>query len=71
MTAPDLEAIDRALLVISEARERAESAARECAEPRVVDALESADRALTSVYNDLWRAVYMPAAGDEQLRLAG
>jgi hypothetical protein len=72
MEAFQLEAIDQALLVISEARERTEAATRVLGESdRGRAALVAAERALMSTYNELWRAVYFPFSHDEQLRLAG
>ena len=70
-----LEEIDRTLLFISEARERAERAARsikrEDPEPHLVKALEEADRRLLAVHTELMRAAYFPASSEQQLKLAG
>ena len=65
--------IDSTLLCISEARERAESAAKEMrkasAEATVVAVLEEADRELLALHRRLMDAVYCPAQR-EQLRLS-
>jgi hypothetical protein len=69
-----LEEVDKALLLISHARERAERAARairsEDAGSRLAAALEEADRRLLVVHSELMRSSYF---GDtsEQLKLAG
>lgn len=66
--------IERTLLYISEARERAERTARSMrrdeGDPRLVSALEDADRGLLAVHGELMRAAYFPASS-EQLKLAG
>ena len=66
--------VDKALLFISEARERAEQAARaikgDGAEPHLVSALEDADRDLLAVHATLMRAAYFPTSGRAQLALA-
>ena len=72
MTDGYLALIDSALLCISEARERAESAAKEIREAStgetLVAALEEADRELLALHRKLMDAVYFPAQR-EQLRL--
>jgi hypothetical protein len=64
--------IERALLYVSEARERSERAARalakDGAEPHLVDALEDAERELTEVHRHLMQATYF-AVPKEQLTL--
>jgi hypothetical protein len=67
--------VERTLLLIAEARERAERTARrvrrEEGERRLVEALEDADRALLAVHGELMRSAYFGAdASSEQLRLA-
>ncbi|MGB2876393.1 MAG: hypothetical protein WBB76_13100 [Gaiellaceae bacterium] len=76
MPSTHLADIERALLVISEARERAEQAARSVkkdeGDATIVAALEEADESLLAVHGKLMRAAYFPAGGTErQLRLAG
>lgn len=68
--------IERALLVISEARERTEQAARSLkrdgGDVGIVGALQEADDDLLAIHGKLMRAAYFPAGGTEQqLRLAG
>lgn len=68
--------VDKALLVLSEARERAESAARamrrDGVEPQVAEAFEEADRKLLAIHGDLMRVTYFGApTGNSQLKLAG
>jgi hypothetical protein len=74
MDPAQLEAVDRALLVIGEARERAEQAAKTVRtgdNRSLLDALENADRSLLAIHGALMRAAYFPAApADEQLKLA-
>ena len=69
-----LSEIDRALLVISEARECAARTARalkgEGGDDALIAALERADGDLLSVHGELMRAVYFPPTS-QQLRLAG
>jgi hypothetical protein len=66
--------VDRALLLISEAREFAERTARlvagEMGDAGLVSALEAADRELLTLHGHLSRAAYFPGSR-EQLRLAG
>jgi len=73
MTVEGLTRVDQALLCISEARERAEQAAREMreahAEPELVSAMEAADRELLAVHRRLMESTYF-GARSEQLRLA-
>ncbi len=65
--------IDSTLMYISEARERAESAAKEMrqasADTTLVAALEEADRELLALHRRLMDAVYFPSQR-EQLRLS-
>lgn len=74
MNPAHLAEVDRALLLISEAREFAERTARvvagEGGSEALVTALEAADRELLSVHGDLSRGAYFPDSR-EQLRLAG
>lgn len=64
--------IERALLYISEARERAQRSARELgrddAEPHLVEALEDAERELESLGRKLMQRTYF-AVPKEQLTL--
>lgn len=59
--------IERTLLVISGARERAERAARTIgrggAEPHLVDALAEADRELLALHRRLMQATYFAVPG--------
>ena len=80
MSAAQFAEIEGTLLLIAEARERAERTAkkfrREDAEARLVQALAEADRALLAVHGDLMRSAYFETssgpseAASEQLRLA-
>lgn len=67
--------VDRALLLISEARERAERAGRaierDGGDAHLVAALGEADRSLLAVHGELMRAAYFPSSAAEQLKLAG
>lgn len=69
-----LNEIDKTLLYISEARERAEHLAREIrsndGDDRLAEALDRADRGLLDVHGELMRSTYFPAPAREQLRLA-
>lgn len=73
VTENELAFIDSTLLCISEARERAESAAKEMrqasADATLVAALEEADRELLALHRRLMDAVYFPSQR-EQLRLS-
>jgi hypothetical protein len=64
--------IERALLYVSEARKRAEKAAKELrrddAEPHLVEALEEAERKLEAVGRHLMQQTYF-AVSKEQLSL--
>jgi hypothetical protein len=66
--------IDTALLYISEARERAEEAAKAMrelgAEERLVAAVEEADRELLALHRRLMEATYFPAPAETQLTLS-
>jgi hypothetical protein len=66
------EPVDQALLCISEARERVEAAARTMrqadAEPRLIAAVEEAERELLATHVRLMRIAYLGLAS-EQLRL--
>lgn len=67
--------IEKTLLYISEARERAERAARTLArdeaEPHLVEALEEAERELLTLHRGLMQATYfaVPRAAARQLTL--
>ena len=65
--------VDKALKLISEAREFVERTTRMVAgdggDPGVVAALEDAEHDLDGIHGSLTRATYVPAR--EQLRLAG
>ena len=69
----ELACIDSTLLCISEARERAESAAKEMrqasADATLAAALEEADRELLALHRRLMDAVYFPSQR-EQLKLS-
>jgi hypothetical protein len=77
VTPEHLEAVEKTLLLLSEARERAEAAARRLragdAPSHVVVALETTDSALVGLYNDLTRDALFSGLEVEprQLRLAG
>jgi hypothetical protein len=66
--------VDKALQLISEAREFVERTARTVAaeggDPGLVAALEDAEHDLDGIHGSLTRATYVPASR-EQLRLAG
>jgi hypothetical protein len=67
--------IEKTLLYVSEARERAERAGeklrRDAAEPHLAEALEEAERDLLAVHRRLMQATYfaVPALSDEQTTL--
>ncbi len=65
--------IEKALLYVSEARERVESAARTLAEteaePRLIAALAQADRELLAVHGRLWQEAYFGPGTAKQLSL--
>lgn len=67
--------VEKVLLYVSEARERAERAARSLrrddAEPHLVEALEAADRELLAVHRRLMQTTYFgtPAVPKQQLTL--
>ncbi len=67
--------VERTLLLIAEARERAERVARsikrEEGDPTLVEALEESERALLSLHTELSRTTYFPVLTEQQLRLAG
>lgn len=73
MDGTHLAEVERTLLLIAEARERAERAARtirrEDAEARLVTALEEADQGLLAVHGQLMRSAYFEASSG-QLKLA-
>jgi hypothetical protein len=73
VTANEFAQVDQALLCISEARERAEQAARAMreadAEPGLVSAMEAADRELLALHRRLMESAYF-GARSEQLRLS-
>ncbi len=73
VTEDQLTLVDSALMYISEARERAESTARELraasADPDLVAAVEDADRELLALHKRLMDAAYFPAQSS-QLRLS-
>ena len=75
MTVLQFEEVDATLLLISEARERAERAARTIAEAggqaHVVDALERIDRELLLLHRRLMddTIFHVPVAGEQQLAL--
>jgi hypothetical protein len=74
VNAAHLEEVEKTLLLISHARERAERSARairdEDAGSELAVALEEADRRLLAVHGELMRSSYFGGAQD-QLRLAG
>ncbi len=67
------EEIERALLYVSEARERVEGAARALAEtdgaPHLIEALGAADRELLATHGRLMRTTYFGPDGERQLEL--
>ncbi len=73
MSESQFEHIDATLLYISEARERAENAARAMrradAEPRLVAAVEAADRELLDLHRRLMETAYF-GTPHAQLKLA-
>jgi len=71
VTEAELAHVDATLLLIAEARDRAERAIRELSRSDVVPALVAAERDLLALHNQLHRAVYFPAADETQLKLAG
>ncbi|MHB8643020.1 MAG: hypothetical protein ACYDA3_09075 [Gaiellaceae bacterium] len=71
MTEAELAHVDATLLLIAEARDRAERAIRELGGSQLVAALDAAERDLLAVHNQLHRAVYFPSTGETQLKLAG
>ncbi len=74
MNATHLEEVEKTLLLISHARERAERSARtirrEGGASRLAVALEEADRQLLAIHGELMRSSYFGDAQD-QLKLAG
>jgi hypothetical protein len=75
MSGEHLAEVDQTLLLIAEARERAERAARtmrrEDADSTLVEALQVADRGLLELHNELRKNVYFGSGrGDPQLKLA-
>ena len=74
MNATHLEEVEKTLLLISHARERAERSARairrDDAGSRLAVALEEADRRLLAIHSELMRSSYFGDAHD-QLKLAG
>ena len=72
MTEFELRHVDATLLLIAEARDRAERALRELpAGSRAVTALDATERNLLALHNELRMAVYFPTASEMQLKLAG
>jgi hypothetical protein len=68
----ELSHVDATLLLIAEARDRAERALRELpASSEACAALASVERDLLTVHNELHRSVYFPGASSTQLKLAG
>ena len=65
--------IEKALLYVSEARERAEGAARTLAdgsaEEHLVEALKAADDELLAVHSRLMQRTYFAVMGEKQLLL--
>lgn len=76
MTNDHLEGVEAALLCLSEARERAERAARDLRgapeHEGLAAVLEDADRRLLALHGELMRAAYFPrtASAEAQLELA-
>jgi hypothetical protein len=67
-----LSLVEAAMLCISEARERAEAAARALrseGDVALLSALEDADRRLLELHAELMRAAYLPSSGVAQLPL--
>jgi len=74
MTESQSAIVDAALLCVSEARERAENAARALranGNADAADAFARADARLFELHGDLMRAAYFPAPEAAQLKLAG
>jgi hypothetical protein len=72
MNEAELSHIDATLLLIAEARDRAERALRELpSTSEACEALAAAERDLLSTHNDLHRSIYFPTASAAQLKLAG
>ncbi len=67
------EGVERALVYVSEARERVEGAARVLAEtegaPHLIKALGAADRELLATHGRLMRTTYFGPEGERQLEL--
>ncbi|HXV58994.1 MAG TPA: hypothetical protein VD704_14110 [Gaiellaceae bacterium] len=75
MSGEHLAEVDQTLLLIAEARERAERAARAIRQDdegsSLVEALQVADRGLLELHNELRKTVYFGGgSGDPQLKLA-
>jgi len=75
MNGEHLAEVDQTLLLIAEARERAERAARTVrrneADANLVEALQAADRSLLEVHSELRKTVYFGGGSAEpQLKLA-
>ncbi len=72
MASEHLELVDDVLLLVSEARERAEGAAKQLrnadGEHHLIEALDGADRDLLRIHNELQRFVYFGGAS-KQLEL--
>ena len=75
METAHLEEVEKTLLLVSHARERAERAARRIREvdpgSRLAAALEETDKRLLALHGELMRSSYFGDAQDDQLRLAG
>jgi hypothetical protein len=73
VTARHFDEIEKALLFVSEARERVESATRaladDGAEPHLVEALRDADDELLAAHRRLMDRTYFAVPGDRQLDL--
>ena len=73
MSAAHYEEIEKALLYVSEARERVESAARTLtetdAEPHLIEALTNADQELLALHGRLMRQAYFGPPTVAQLSL--
>ncbi len=73
MSAIHYEEIEKALLYVSEARERVEGASRVLAktdgESHLVEALEEADRELLALHRRLMERTYFPVRVERQLAL--
>jgi hypothetical protein len=66
--------VEAALLCVSEARERAENAAkalRASGNAEVAEAFARADARLFELHGDLMRSAYFPVSEASQLKLAG